>query len=113
MFFFVSFLCFFLLFPAPNFVSSVTHGDYIYFFFRETAVEFMNCGKVIYSRVARVCKHDKGGPHQSRDRWTTFLKARLNCSVPGEYPFYFDEIRKYLYFTTLRALNPHLLNYST
>ncbi|KAG5895086.1 hypothetical protein JTB14_023261 [Gonioctena quinquepunctata] len=78
---------------APNFVSSLTYGDYIYFFFRETAVEYMNCGKIIYSRVARVCKHDKGGPHQSRDRWTTFLKARLNCSVPGEYPFYFDEIQ--------------------
>ncbi|XP_060515938.1 semaphorin-1A-like [Cylas formicarius] len=78
---------------APNFVSSVTHGEYIYFFFRETAVEFMNCGKIIYSRVARVCKHDKGGPHQSRNKWTTFTKARLNCSVPGEYPFYFDEIQ--------------------
>ncbi|KAF7287498.1 hypothetical protein GWI33_001459 [Rhynchophorus ferrugineus] len=78
---------------APNFVSSVTHGEYIYFFFRETAVEFMNCGKIIYSRVARVCKHDKGGPHQSRNKWTTFSKARLNCSVPGEYPFYFDEIQ--------------------
>ncbi|CAG9855517.1 unnamed protein product [Phyllotreta striolata] len=78
---------------APNFVSSLTYGDYIYFFFRETAVEYMNCGKVIYSRVARVCKRDKGGPHQSHDSWTTFLKARLNCSVPGEYPFYFDEIQ--------------------
>ncbi|KAJ8983871.1 hypothetical protein NQ317_000907 [Molorchus minor] len=80
---------------APNFVSSLTYGDYIYFFFRETAVEYMNCGKVIYSRVARVCKHERGGPHQSRDRWTTFLKSRLNCSVPGEYPFYFDEIRPF------------------
>lgn len=27
--------------------------------------------------------------------WTTFLKARLNCSIPGEFPFYFDEIREY------------------
>ncbi|EFA11605.1 semaphorin-1a [Tribolium castaneum] len=78
---------------APNFVNSVAYGDYIFFFYRETAVEYMNCGKVIYSRVARVCKDDKGGPHQSRDRWTSFLKARLNCSIPGEYPFYFDEIQ--------------------
>lgn len=78
---------------APNFVSSMPYGDYIFFFYRETAVEYMNCGKIIYSRVARVCKNDKGGPHQSRDRWTSFLKARLNCSVPGEYPFYFDEIQ--------------------
>ncbi|RZB39945.1 semaphorin-1a [Asbolus verrucosus] len=78
---------------APNFVSSLQYDDYIFFFYRETAVEYMNCGKVIYSRVARVCKDDKGGPHQSRDRWTSFLKARLNCSIPGEYPFYFDEIQ--------------------
>ena len=28
-----------------------------------------------------------------RDNWTTFVKARLNCSLPGEYPFYLDEIQ--------------------
>ncbi|XP_014608965.1 PREDICTED: semaphorin-1A-like isoform X2 [Polistes canadensis] len=53
----------------------------------------MNCGKAVYSRVGRVCHHDKGGPHAFSDRWTSFLKARLNCSVPGEYPFYFNEIQ--------------------
>lgn len=36
----------FVYFPGPNFVSSVSHGDYIFFFFRETAVEYINCGKV-------------------------------------------------------------------
>ena len=30
----------------PNFVGSVEDEDYVYFFFREEAVEFMNCGKV-------------------------------------------------------------------
>lgn len=50
--------------------------------------------QTVYSRVARVCLNDKGGPHPFNDRWTSFLKARLNCSIPGEYPFYFDEIRK-------------------
>ncbi|XP_069678506.1 semaphorin-1A isoform X5 [Periplaneta americana] len=78
---------------APNFVSSMAYEDYIFFFFRETAVEYINCGKTVYSRVARVCKHDKGGPHQFYDRWTSFLKSRLNCSVPGDYPFYFNEIQ--------------------
>jgi hypothetical protein len=34
------------LFAAPNFVSSMTQGDFVYFFFRETAVEYINCGKV-------------------------------------------------------------------
>lgn len=40
----------------PNFVGSFEIGDYVYFFFRESAVEYINCGKSIYSRVARVCK---------------------------------------------------------
>ncbi|KAL7041760.1 hypothetical protein ACKWTF_000880 [Chironomus riparius] len=78
---------------APNFVGSFTFGDFVYFFFRETAVEFINCGKVVYSRIARVCKWDKGGPHRFRNRWTTFLKSRLNCSIPGDFPFYFNEIQ--------------------
>lgn len=30
----------------PDFVSSYEIGDYIYFFFRETAIEYINCGKV-------------------------------------------------------------------
>ena len=47
----------------------------------------------VYSRVARVCKSDRGGPHKFKNRWTTFLKARLNCSVPGSTPFYFNEIQ--------------------
>ncbi|KAG8201715.1 hypothetical protein JTE90_012778 [Oedothorax gibbosus] len=78
---------------APNFVSSVHHDEFVYFFFRETAVEYINCGKAVYSRVARVCTKDKGGPHKFRNRWTSFLKARLNCSMPGEFPFYFNEIQ--------------------
>ncbi|XP_065337676.1 semaphorin-1A [Cloeon dipterum] len=78
---------------SPNFVSSFAHGDYVYFFFREGAVEYINCGKSIYSRVARVCKSDKGGPQRFRSGWTSYLKTRLNCSVPGDFPFYFDEIQ--------------------
>lgn len=57
-------------------------------------MEYMNCGKTVYSRIGRVCKNDRGGPYPSGDRWTSFLKTRLNCSVPGDFPFYFDEIRK-------------------
>ncbi|XP_066598820.1 semaphorin-1A-like isoform X2 [Prorops nasuta] len=78
---------------GPNFVSSFAYEDYVFFFYRETAVEYMNCGKAVYSRVGRVCQHDKGGPHAFNDRWTSFLKARLNCSIPDEYPFYFNEIQ--------------------
>ena len=50
--------------------------------------------QTVYSRIARVCKSDRGGPHKFRYRWTSFLKSRLNCSVSGDYPFYFNEIRK-------------------
>eukprot|EP00095_Tigriopus_kingsejongensis_P005690 maker-scaffold158_size296719-snap-gene-1.21 protein:Tk05690 transcript:maker-scaffold158_size296719-snap-gene-1.21-mRNA-1 annotation:"hypothetical protein DAPPUDRAFT_328717" len=78
---------------APNFVSSLEDDDHVYFFFRESAVEYINCGKAVYSRVARVCKNDVGGAHKYKDRWTSFLKSRLNCSVPGDIPFYFNEIQ--------------------
>uniref|UniRef100_T1IUH4 Semaphorin-1A n=1 Tax=Strigamia maritima TaxID=126957 RepID=T1IUH4_STRMM len=78
---------------VPNFVSSLTVGDFVFFFFRETAIEYINCGKTVYSRVARVCKRDQGGPNKFRSHWTSFLKARLNCSVGGEFPFYFNEIQ--------------------
>ena len=37
-------ICFY--FAEPNFVSTYEIGDFIYFFFRETAVEYINCGKV-------------------------------------------------------------------
>lgn len=46
----------FLSFTAPNFVSSFTQGDFVYFFFRETAVEFINCGKVSATNRMRIYK---------------------------------------------------------
>ncbi|VEN51623.1 unnamed protein product, partial [Callosobruchus maculatus] len=49
--------------------------------------------QAVFSRVARVCKNDRGGPHRFRNRWTSFLKSRLNCSVTGEFPFAFNEIQ--------------------
>ena len=76
-----------------DFVGSFEIGDYVYFFFREVAVEYMNCGKSVYSRVARVCKRDTGGKNILHQNWATYLKARLNCSIPGEFPFYFNEIQ--------------------
>lgn len=81
----------------PQFVGSFETDAFVYFLFRESAVEYINCGKIIYSRIARVCKNDQGGQLMLRDNWTTFVKARLNCSLPGEYPFYFDEIQGMTY----------------
>lgn len=31
----------------PQFVGSFEAGEFVYFIFRETAVEYINCGKVI------------------------------------------------------------------
>ncbi|XP_063295924.1 semaphorin-6C isoform X2 [Pelobates fuscus] len=75
----------------PHFIHAVEFGSYVYFFFREISMEYTTLGKVTFSRVARVCKNDMGGsPRVLEKYWTSFLKARLNCSVPGDSFFYFD-----------------------
>lgn len=46
--------------------------------------------------MARVCKRDMGGSPRALDRhWTSFLKLRLNCSVPGDSAFYFDVLQAF------------------
>uniref|UniRef100_A0AAY4D445 Sema domain-containing protein n=1 Tax=Denticeps clupeoides TaxID=299321 RepID=A0AAY4D445_9TELE len=78
-------------FREPYFVSAVEWGPHIYFFFREMAMEFNYLEKVMVSRVARVCKGDLGGSQRVLEKqWTSFLKARLNCSIPGDSHFYFN-----------------------
>uniref|UniRef100_A0A1A7YFF0 Semaphorin-6A n=1 Tax=Iconisemion striatum TaxID=60296 RepID=A0A1A7YFF0_9TELE len=75
----------------PYFVQAVNYGDFIYFFFREIAMEYNTMGKVVFPRVARVCKNDRGGsPRVLEKQWTSFLKSRLNCSIPGDSHFYFN-----------------------
>lgn len=81
----------------PQFVGSFEHGEFVYFVFREAAVEYINCGKIVYSRIARICKNDPGGTQILKDNWTSFVKARLNCSLPGDYPFYFNEVQGMVY----------------
>ncbi|XP_026855564.2 semaphorin-6A isoform X2 [Electrophorus electricus] len=75
----------------PYFVQAVDYEDFIYFFFREIAMEYNSMGKVVFPRVARVCKNDRGGSQRVLEKqWTSFLKARLNCSIPGDSHFYFN-----------------------
>ncbi|XP_037127186.1 semaphorin-5B-like isoform X2 [Syngnathus acus] len=80
----------------PQFVSAYDIGRFAYFFLRETAVE-NDCGKMVFSRVARVCKNDMGGRFLLEDTWTTFMKARLNCSRSGEIPFHYNELQSTFY----------------
>ncbi|XP_039522142.1 semaphorin-6A-like isoform X1 [Pimephales promelas] len=75
----------------PYFVQAVDYGQFIYFFFREIAMEYNSMGKVVFPRVARVCKNDRGGSQRVLEKqWTSFLKTRLNCSIPGDSHFYFN-----------------------
>eukprot|EP00076_Gallus_gallus_P016267 XP_015135528.1 semaphorin-6C isoform X2 [Gallus gallus] len=75
----------------PHFVHAMPHGAHVYFFFREMAAELGLPGKVPVSRVGRVCRNDAGGsPRVLERRWTSFLKKRLQCAVPGDVPFHFD-----------------------
>ncbi|XP_015258243.1 PREDICTED: semaphorin-4E-like isoform X1 [Cyprinodon variegatus] len=77
----------------PNFVSMAWmpeskqsedgDDDKVYLFFSETAVEYDCYRKLVVSRVARVCKGDLGGERTLQKRWTSFLKARLDCPIPG------------------------------
>ncbi|XP_068598528.1 semaphorin-3D [Brachionichthys hirsutus] len=99
----------------PEFVSSFsipdTHSpddDKVYFFFKERAAEAGQWDRRVYSRVARVCKNDVGGKRSLINRWTTFLKARLVCSVPGPsgVDTQFDELEDIFVLETKEPQNP-------
>uniref|UniRef100_A0AAQ5XHP5 Sema domain-containing protein n=1 Tax=Amphiprion ocellaris TaxID=80972 RepID=A0AAQ5XHP5_AMPOC len=73
--------------------SSIGDDDKIYFFFTERSQEqiaYPSQTKV--SRVARVCKNDWGGQRTLQRKWTSFLKARMVCSVP-EYELHLNILR--------------------
>uniref|UniRef100_A0A3Q2Q7K2 Sema domain, immunoglobulin domain (Ig), short basic domain, secreted, (semaphorin) 3D n=1 Tax=Fundulus heteroclitus TaxID=8078 RepID=A0A3Q2Q7K2_FUNHE len=80
--------------------------DKIYFFFREVSWEGND--KSILSRVARVCKNDVGGLRSLTNKWTTFLKARLVCSIPGPdgVDTHFDELQDIFLLPTRDDKNP-------
>lgn len=69
--------------------------DKIYFFFREASRDGNTKDKSVLSRVARVCRNDVGGLRSLTNKWTTFLKARLVCSIPGPdgVDTHFDELQ--------------------
>uniref|UniRef100_A0A8C9VPX2 Sema domain, immunoglobulin domain (Ig), short basic domain, secreted, (semaphorin) 3Gb n=1 Tax=Scleropages formosus TaxID=113540 RepID=A0A8C9VPX2_SCLFO len=76
--------------------SSEKNDDKLYFFFREKSLDAGGGGSPsVVSRVGRVCLNDDGGQRSLVNKWTTFLKARLVCSVIGDdgIETYFDELR--------------------
>ncbi|KAM8858969.1 semaphorin-4G-like isoform 1-T2 [Spinachia spinachia] len=76
-----------------SFGSSTGDDDKIYYFFTEKSPEQTTTySHSRVARVARVCKGDRGGRLTLQKRWTSFLKARLTCSLP-EYDFHFNMLR--------------------
>lgn len=67
---------------GESFDSPDGDDDKVYLFFSENAMEYDFYSKVAVSRVARVCKGDMGGQRTLQRKWTSFLKARLDCSLP-------------------------------
>uniref|UniRef100_A0A3B3BLD1 Sema domain, immunoglobulin domain (Ig), short basic domain, secreted, (semaphorin) 3Aa n=1 Tax=Oryzias melastigma TaxID=30732 RepID=A0A3B3BLD1_ORYME len=76
--------------------SDNPEDDKIFLFFKENAMDGEHTGKATIARIAQLCKNDMGGHRSLVNKWTTFLKARLMCSVPGVNGIdtHFDELRK-------------------
>ncbi|KAM5172628.1 semaphorin-3E [Mantella aurantiaca] len=101
----------------PKFVGSYMIPDNedkddnkIYFFYTEKAIEGDNGAQAIYSRVGRVCANDIGGQRMMVNKWTTFLKSRMVCSVPGPHGIdtHFDELEDVFLLHTRDSKNPEI-----
>nr|XP_047918677.1 semaphorin-3E isoform X4 [Anser cygnoides] len=99
----------------PKFVGSYMipdnedHDDNkVYFFFTEKALEAETSSHAIYTRVGRVCANDMGGQRMLVNKWSTFLKTRLVCSVPGRNGIdtHFDELEDVFLLQTRDNKNP-------
>lgn len=51
-------------------MKSFEYGDKVFFFFRESAVEYINCGKVIITNVTQI--YVNGHPYD----WTVVLSLK-------------------------------------
>ncbi|XP_041748427.2 semaphorin-3F isoform X2 [Coregonus clupeaformis] len=87
--------------------SAERNDDKLYFFFRETSAE-MGQSPVTQARIGRICLNDDGGHCCLVNKWSTFLKARLICSVPGAdgIETHFDELRDIYIQPTQDTKNP-------
>ncbi|XP_029455360.1 semaphorin-3G isoform X1 [Rhinatrema bivittatum] len=85
-------------------------NDKVYFFFTEKAAESEGKGRAIYSRVGRICVNDAGGQRVLVNKWSTFNKARLVCSVPGPggIDTHFDELEDIFLLRTKDETNPEV-----
>ncbi|XP_053551917.1 semaphorin-3F [Bombina bombina] len=87
--------------------SSFREDDKLYILFRERSLEGEN-GPAVLSRIARICLNDDGGLRSLVGKWTSFLKARLVCSVIGDdgVETSFDQLRDVFIQPTQDKQNP-------
>ncbi|XP_054632944.1 semaphorin-3ab [Dunckerocampus dactyliophorus] len=88
--------------------SDNPEDDKIYLFFRENAMDGEHAGKATHARIGQLCKNDLGGHRSLVNKWTTFLKARLVCSVPGSNGIdtHFDELQDVFLISTKDPKSP-------
>uniref|UniRef100_A0A6Q2XYK0 Uncharacterized protein n=1 Tax=Esox lucius TaxID=8010 RepID=A0A6Q2XYK0_ESOLU len=88
--------------------SDNPEDDKVYLFFRENAMDGEHSGKATLARIGQLCKNDFGGHRSLVNKWTTFLKARLLCSVPGlnGIDTHFDELQDVFLISSKDLKNP-------
>ncbi|XP_016103765.1 semaphorin-3E-like isoform X1 [Sinocyclocheilus grahami] len=101
----------------PKFVGSAVipdnddlADDKVYYFFTERVTNMEGGNKAVYTRVARVCANDQGGQRMLVNRWSSFLKTRLICSVagPNGIDTHFDELEDVFVLRKKDEKNPEI-----
>uniref|UniRef100_A0A8C1RQ29 Sema domain, immunoglobulin domain (Ig), short basic domain, secreted, (semaphorin) 3Aa n=1 Tax=Cyprinus carpio TaxID=7962 RepID=A0A8C1RQ29_CYPCA len=88
--------------------SDNPEDDKIFLFFKENTMDGEHTGKATISRIGQLCKNDMGGHRSLINKWTTFLKAKLTCSVPGlsGIDTHFDELQDVFLMSAKDPKNP-------
>ncbi|TMS05950.1 Semaphorin-3E [Larimichthys crocea] len=101
----------------PKFVGSAviadnddTDDDKVYFFFTERETDAEGGNKAVYTRVGRVCANDQGGQRMLVNRWSSYLKTRLICSVagPNGIDTHFDDLEDVFVLKNKDGKNPEI-----
>ncbi|XP_039506516.1 semaphorin-3E isoform X2 [Pimephales promelas] len=101
----------------PKFVGSAVipdnddpADDKVYYFFTERVANMEGGNKAVYTRVGRVCANDQGGQRMLVNRWSSFLKTRLICSVagPNGIDTHFDELEDVFVLQKKDEKNPEI-----
>uniref|UniRef100_A0A3Q3WFI9 Uncharacterized protein n=1 Tax=Mola mola TaxID=94237 RepID=A0A3Q3WFI9_MOLML len=84
--------------------------DKVYFFFTELEVDAEGVKKAVYTHVGRVCANDQGGQRMLVNRWSSFLKTRLICSVagPNGMDTHFDNLEDVFVLKNKDGKNPEI-----